>query len=163
MGSETWLNTLKTTKDLCGLLETSPRLSLKISVFRDMCRNVASLSYDEKYKVGSIIVTDDFRDIVAIGYNGNYKGGPNQRESNDVGLSGFLHAEENALIHMGMPYGLRHTTFMICTHKPCPMCAKRIVNAGITVVLYDNDYTALGDQTDRIFQDAGVVCLKLEC
>jgi deoxycytidylate deaminase len=37
---------------------------------------------------------------LAIGYNGNYAGGPNEVESTEPGMSGMLHAEINALIKL---------------------------------------------------------------
>jgi dCMP deaminase len=96
-----------------------------------------------------------------MGYNGNYKGGPNIRESFETGKSGFLHSEENALFHLCKPYELRSNLIMICTHKPCPMCAKRIVNSGIKNVMYVNDYDALGPGTDEIFKHGDVKCEKV--
>ena len=133
----------------------------KIKVFKQICESVSSMSYDEKVKVGTIIFTDDFRDICSIGYNGNYSGGPNSRDSLEVGKSGFLHSEENALFHLSKPYELRHHLVMMCTHKPCTMCAKRIVNAGIKRVFYINEYHEYGNQTAEIFKNAGVIWLKI--
>jgi len=139
-----------------SVAEVNDRSKLKLEVFKEICKSISTLSYDDKYKVGTIIITEDFRDICAIGYNGNYKGGPNKRDSEDTGMSGFLHAEENCLLHLSKPYELRDKLIMICTHKPCPMCAKRIVNAGIKKVLYIKDYTAAGDGTAEIFKNANV-------
>jgi dCMP deaminase len=96
-----------------------------------------------------------------MGYNGNYKGGPNERESMETGGSGFLHSEENAIFHLCKPYELRSNLVMICTHKPCPMCAKRIVNSGIKKVMYVNEYDAMGQGTDLIFKSSGIICEKI--
>lgn len=57
------------------------RVSLKVNAFKNMCLSLAELSHDPKFKVGTIIITPDFREICALGYNGNYRGGPNTRES----------------------------------------------------------------------------------
>lgn len=140
--------------------KTKKRLLKKLNVFKKICLDISELSYDPKHKVASIIITKDFREICAIGYNGNYASGPNKRDSNEVGKSGFLHAEENTLIHLSKPFELRDKLIMICTHKPCPMCAKRIVNAGIKHVYYVNDYDALGPATDKIFENSGVYLHK---
>ena len=142
-------------------LTMSERSRLKLGVFKNMCLELSRLSHDPKMKVAAIIITDDFREVCAIGYNGNYKGGPNERESTETGMSGFLHGEENCLYHLSKPYESRSRLIMICTHKPCPMCAKRIVNADIKKVFYVNDYSALGPGTDDIFDVAGVSCLKI--
>jgi dCMP deaminase len=133
----------------------------KINVFKNVCVEISTLSHDPKLKVGTIIITDDFRDVCAIGLNGNYTGGPNSRDSDEVGMSGFLHSEENALFHLSKPYELRDNLIMICTHKPCPMCAKRIVNSGIKRVLYINEYNALGSATDTIFVHSNIFCSSI--
>jgi dCMP deaminase len=153
-----FLDNLRHTKEKSG---RSQRVQHKLEVFKQICLNISALSYDEKFKVGTIIITDDFRDICAIGYNGNYKGGPNCRDSMDTGASGFLHSEENALFHLSKPYELRDRLIMICTHKPCPMCAKRIVNAGIKNVLYISEYNDAGAGTDEIFKNSKIHCERI--
>jgi len=134
----------------------------KLSVFMKMCNELSSLSYDDKYKVASIIITKDYREVCAIGYNGGYKGGPNKRSSLDHGKSGFLHAEENALFHLCKPYELRNDLLMLCTHKPCSMCARRIVNSGIKDIVYYADYTDAEAATDHIFEITGTSCTKFD-
>jgi dCMP deaminase len=138
------------------------RQKQKIAVFMKMCRELSTLSYDPKYKVSSIIITSDYREVCAIGYNGGYKGGPNERSSLEQGNSGFLHAEENALFHLCKPYELRHDLIMLCTHKPCSMCAKRIVNSGIQKVVYESDYSDQEAATDEIFRIGRTICVKYD-
>ena len=139
----------------------SDRNNLKLSVFKNMTLELARLSHDSKMKVATMIITQDFREICSIGYNGNYKNGPNERESMDIGMYGFLHSEENALYHLCKPYELRNNLIMICTHKPCPMCAKRIVNSGIGNVAYVNEYNSLGDTTEQILLSGNVKLIKI--
>jgi dCMP deaminase len=146
-------------EDVLG--EMTERQLMKLDVFKSMCLELSRLSHDSKMKVATIIITDDFREVCAIGYNGNYKGGPNERESMETGQSGFLHSEENALFHLSKSFELRNKLIMICTHKPCPMCAKRIVNSEIKRVLYVEDYCGLGNSTDEIFLNGGVRCSKI--
>ena len=138
------------------------RYQKKLSVFMKMCEELSSLSYDPKYKVSSIIITSDYREVCAIGYNGSYKGGPNARNSMSSGNSGFLHAEENALFHLCKPYELRSRLIMLCTHKPCSMCSKRIVNSGIQRVVYLNDYSDVENETDDVFMISDTLCIKYE-
>lgn len=133
-----------------GDMNQSSRHDLKVQVFKSICNELAKLSYDPKHKVATIIFTRDFRDICAIGYNGNYKGGPNERESDVVGQSGFLHSEENALIHLDVPFGSREELILMCTHKPCPMCMKRIINSGIRSVMYMEEYNSMGDISEIV-------------
>ena len=101
-------------------------------------RLVAERSYDPRLKVGAIIVSEDNAVMLALGYNGNAKGLPNVPESNEPGASAFLHAEENCLIKAPHHYPLPKVMYL--THSPCSMCAKRIINAGISRVIYDVEY-----------------------
>lgn len=99
---------------------------------------VAERSYDPRLKVGAIIVSDDNTRLLSLGYNGNYRGGPNVPDSIDPGKSGFVHAEVNALIKCD--YNYNRKKIMYLTHSPCIQCAKLIVNANISEVLYDIEY-----------------------
>lgn len=138
------------------------RLRLKIATFMDICTTLSRLSHDAKYSVATIIVSGDMREICAIGYNGDVKGGPNTRKNFASGESGFLHAEENALFHLNKPFEIRGDLILFCTHKPCTMCAKRIVNSGIKKVIYLNEYTDKLGMTDEIFELAYVKCSKYD-
>lgn len=144
------------------MTDTLNRHKQKLDVFMKMCIELSSLSYDLKYKVASIIITKDYREVCAIGYNGSYKGGPNERTSMIQGQSGFLHAEENALFHLCKPYELRGELLMLCTHKPCSMCARRIVNSGIKNVIYHSDYIDAEAASDHIFSVTGTACVKFD-
>jgi dCMP deaminase len=103
-----------------------------------VAKTISLRSYDDALKVGAIVVSDDNTQMLSIGYNGNYKGGPHEKESNEPGLSGFLHAEANAIIKLD--YNFPKKKHMYVTHSPCRMCAKMIINAGISRVVYDIQY-----------------------
>jgi dCMP deaminase len=75
---------------------------------------------------------------LALGYNGDHAGGPNSRESEVPGESGFIHAEVNALIKLD--YNNPKKKIMYVSMSPCKMCAKSIINAGISEVVYRDDY-----------------------
>lgn len=118
-----------------------------------MTERIASLSYDTKHQVGSIIVKKDFSTIASVGFNGNYSGGENKRDSDHTGESGFLHAEENAIIKANTEHPENYIVFVTMT--PCPMCAKRIANKGIKEIIYLNVYSnATG--TVEICRNAGI-------
>lgn len=104
-------------------------------------RSVAERSYDPRLKVGAIIVSDDNTRLLSLGYNGNYRGGPNIPDSTDPGQSGFIHAEANCLIKCD--YNFNRKKIMYLTHSPCVACSKLIVNSGISEVIYDQDYRDL--------------------
>jgi len=88
--------------------------------------------------VGCVITSWDYNRVLAIGYNGNYKGGPHGCDSKEPGKCGCLHAEENAIIKLDFndPSFKRLYT----TTSPCKMCSKRIINAGIEQVVYTELY-----------------------
>lgn len=93
-------------------------------------------------KVGTVITSKDFRKVLAIGYNGNASGLPNQCDrtgAEAVGNCGCLHAEENAVINCDVPRQTEKIVF--CTHLPCVACAKRLINlGGVQEVFYLTDY-----------------------
>jgi len=108
------------------------------SIWMDMAKSIARRSYDETLKVGAIIVAEDNSQVLSVGYNGNYKGGPNRRESDEPGQSFLIHAEENALIKCD--YNFHKKKHMYVTHSCCKMCSKLVINAGITRVIYGEEY-----------------------
>ena len=79
--------------------------------------------------------------MLAIGYNGDHKGGSNVRESLEPGQSGFIHAEINALIKLD--YNNPKKKKMYLTLSPCRHCAKAIINGGIQKVFYRQAYRDL--------------------
>jgi dCMP deaminase len=107
-------------------------------VWMEIALAISERSYDPRLKVGSIIVSDDNHQMLALGYNGNYMGGPNQPESLEPGQSGFLHAEINALVKCD--YNFHKNKIMYVTHSPCKQCCKAIVNGGIKGLVYKTIY-----------------------
>lgn len=99
---------------------------------------ISERSYDPRHRVGAVIVTEDNTQVLAVGYNGNYAGGPNEVESNDPGESGMIHAEINALLKMD--YNIPKRKKLYVTLSPCRMCAKAIINSGIDEVVYRDEY-----------------------
>ena len=110
-------------------------------IWMDFAENISKRSYDPRFQVGSVVVTEDNCQVLAVGYNGNYAGGPNEVESNIPGESGMLHAEINALIKLD--YNNPKNKKMYLTLSPCKMCAKAIINAGIKEVFYKEAYRDL--------------------
>jgi dCMP deaminase len=104
----------------------------------NIAKTIAERSYDVNMKVGAIIVSDDNTRVLSVGYNGNFAGGPNNRESDEQGQSGFLHAELNCCLKCD--YNFTKKKVMYVTHSPCKDCCKVIVNAGISSVIYENEY-----------------------
>ena len=107
----------------------------------EFAHSISRRSYDPRHQVGAIVVTEDNTQVLAVGYNGNYAGGPNKVESIAPGESGMLHAEINCLLKMDYNNPKKKTMYV--TLSPCPMCSKAIINAGINKVIYDESYRDL--------------------
>jgi len=118
---------------------------------------VATRSTCLRRHVGAILVKD--KRILATGYNGSPSG---LKHCSEVGclrenlsipsgtrheLCRGLHAEQNAIIQAANHgISIRGAT-LYCTNKPCIICSKMIINAGITQVYYKEGYDdALADQ-----------------
>jgi len=107
----------------------------------------------KRLNVGCVIVSPDYRKVIAVGYNGNATGLKNECDSSEPGKCGCIHAEENAVINCDVPRTTPKVVF--CTHLPCKMCAKRLVNlGGVRKVYYDEDYR-LREGLD-VLRDAGI-------
>ncbi len=127
------------------------------TVWMKFAHLISKRSYDPRYQVGAIVVTEDNTQVMAVGYNGNYSGGPNEVESAIPGESGMLHAEINALLKCD--YNDPQRKIMYITLSPCRMCAKAIINAGIDEVIYDELYR--DDSGLEILKSAGLDVRKI--
>lgn len=104
----------------------------------EVAQIVSLRSYDRRLRVGTVIVSADNTQVLSVGYNGNFRGGPHQHESIEPGKSGFIHAEVNALVKCN--YGFHKPKHMYITHSPCKDCAKLILNADIARLVYNVKY-----------------------
>lgn len=123
-----------------------------------IARTIAARSCDPRLKVGAIVVSSDNTQMLSGGYNGNYAGGPNEHESPEPGQSGFIHAEINALIKLD--FNFSKEKHMYLTHSPCRMCAKCIINVGITCVTYGEAYR--DPSGVELLTGAGVIARSIE-
>lgn len=117
---------------------------------------IAKRSYDPRHRVGAVIVTEDNTQVLAVGYNGNYSGGPNEVESEIPGESGMLHAEINAVLKCD--YNCPKRKIMYVTLSPCRMCAKAIINSGISEIVYDVEYRDTSGI--NLLRDSGILVRK---
>jgi dCMP deaminase len=119
---------------------------------------ISNRSYDPRLKVGAIVVSEDNSQMLSIGYNGNYKGGPHVQESSEPGQSGFIHAEVNALVKCDFNFSKKKHMYL--THSPCRACAKLIINAEIARVVYDIPYRDTSGL--EILSSVGIEVFSLE-
>jgi len=132
--------------------------------FMDIAKMVAKRSTCLRRHVGAILVKD--KRILATGYNGAPAG---LKHCEEVGclrekisvpsgerheLCRGLHAEQNAIIQAAY-YGIPIADSTIyCTNKPCIICAKMIINAGINKIVYENGYNDL--LADQMLMEANI-------
>ena len=136
--------------------------------FMQMAELTAQRSTCLRRQVGAIIVKE--KHIIATGYNGAPKGLPHceelggcLREKLEIPsgerheLCRALHAEQNAIIQAAtLGQSIEGATIYI-THQPCIICAKMIINAGISRSVIRRGYP---DEMSRgMLREAG---LKVE-
>lgn len=119
---------------------------------------MAQRSYDPRLKVGCVIVPEDNTSVLGIGYNGNYKGGPHQHESPVPGQGGFVHAETNALVKCDFNFHKKKHLYV--THSPCRTCAKLIINADVSRVIFQVPYRDTSGVD--LLRSVGIKTLSLE-
>ena len=97
--------------------------------------------------------------MLAVGYNGNASGLPNQCDTQIPGQCGCLHSEENAAINCDSPRNVEKLVFV--THHPCVYCAKRLINLGnVKKVHYLHDYR--NSSARELFEYVGIELKKIE-
>lgn len=114
-----------------------------ISMYVDLAHRVAKQSYCQRLQVGAVIVTLD--DFMCIGYNGMPSGLPNQEceffNGEELKTSKtVLHAESNAILKAAKGGMKLSGSTLFVTHAPCMDCAKLIVQAGISRVIFSQSY-----------------------
>ena len=118
--------------------------------------------------IGCVIVKD--KRIMTTGYNGAPAGIKTCRDKGEclrdkLGIpSGTrmetcyaVHAEQNAIVQAAKLGVSIDGATLYCTHQPCSMCCKMIINSGIKRVIYKEGYP--DPFTLELFAEAGV---KLE-
>ncbi|MFO7819553.1 MAG: cytidine/deoxycytidylate deaminase family protein [Halanaerobacter sp.] len=118
--------------------------------FMELTHVVAKRSTCLRRKVGAIIVQD--KRVLTTGYNGAPSGLPHcsetgcLREKKNVPsgerheLCRGLHAEQNAIIQAAQHGTSIEGAVLYCTHQPCILCTKMIINAGIERIVFKGAY-----------------------
>ncbi len=99
----------------------------------------AENSYCKRRQVGALIVKGKM--IISDGYNGTPSGFENNCEDeNNITKPYVLHAEANAITKVACSNNSSDGSTLYVTSSPCIECAKLIVQAGITRVVYSEKY-----------------------
>lgn len=137
----------------------------------ELTEQVGSWASCIRRKVGAIIVRE--KRVMTTGYNGAPAGisscierGECLRQKLNIPsgthheLCFAAHAEQNAIIQAAR-YGVNiNGATLYCTHQPCVICAKMIINAGITRVVYKEGYP--DEFSMKLFDEAGTEIVKYE-
>jgi len=135
--------------------------------FMDIAHLVSQRATCPRRSVGAVIVRD--KRILATGYNGAPRGlshCPEDGEHHDWPTGCMkaghcirsLHAEQNALLQAAMIGIPCEGSSMYVTCQPCNTCAKMIINAGITRVVYEGDYP--DDFSLELFRESQLEVLR---
>ena len=119
-----------------GAEAESDRIPL-FEVYMRMAEELAKRSTCHRLQVGTVVTDSRLENVLAIGYNGNARGLPNRCDTAVPGACGCIHSEVNALVKA--PGSVRDKVVFV-TNSPCLMCAKLIINSGVTHVYYRRIY-----------------------
>lgn len=132
-----------------------------------MAEEVATWSscYQDNRQVGAVIAKN--KRILTTGYNGASSGIVSCKEKGEcirrkLGIASgtkheicyATHAEQNAIIQAArMGISIDGAT-LYCTHQPCVICAKMIINSGIVRIVYRSGYP--DEFAMQLLHEAGV-------
>ena len=134
----------------------------------DIAKLVARRSTCLRRQVGAVVVKD--KNILATGYNGTPSGITHCSETGCLReqlkvpsgerheLCRGIHAEQNAIIQAALHGVSIKEAVLYCTNLPCSICAKMIINAGITQIVYLSGYADA--MSEEMLAEAGVDVIK---
>ena len=120
--------------------------------------------------VGAVLVKD--KHVLATGYNGAPM---NLAHCGEVGclrqernvpsgkmheLCRGLHAEQNAIIQAAYHGVSIEGATLYCTHQPCVVCAKMLINAGVKRIVFQNPYP--DELAESMLKEAGMEMVVIE-
>ena len=135
--------------------------------FMEMAHLVSTWTscYTEGRAIGAVIVKD--KRVMTTGYTGAPAGLPTCREKGEclrrkLGVERgtrtevcfAIHAGQNAIIQAAKLGSSIDGGTRDCTHQPCSVCTRIIINAGIRRVVYQHGYP--DDFSLELFHQAGV-------
>jgi dCMP deaminase len=135
--------------------------------FMEIATVVAKRSTCLRNQVGALFVRN--KRILSSGYNGAPAGLQHcdqvgcAREGVESGtrheLCRAVHAEQNAIIQAALHGVSIEGATLYCTHQPCILCAKMMINARVCRVVYRDSYP--DDTALQFLSQAGIEVLQL--
>jgi len=133
------------------------------SYFINIALAVAERSTCDRAQVGAVLVRD--KRILTTGFNGSPSGLPHCDTAGHLLVDGHcvrtIHAETNAIIQAALHGVSTKDATCYVTHFPCINCTKTLINAGITEIVYLNDYR-IDDNALQFLNTVGVVLKQIE-
>jgi len=141
-----------------------PKRPEKDEYFLKIASVVAEQSTCRRHHMGAIAVRD--KHILSTGYNGAAAGLKDCLElgclRDELGIKSgtrieicrAIHAEQNAIIQAALHGVSLEGATMYCTHTPCILCAKMMVNARIARSVSFGKY--IDDEFIKLFEEAGI-------
>lgn len=141
--------------------------------FIDMAQLVSTWSscFQTNRQVGAVIVKN--KRVMTTGYNGaasgikscKERGSCLRRELNIPSgtrheICYATHAEQNAIIQAAKLGVCIDGATLYCTHQPCVICAKMIINSGIKRIVYKDGYP--DEFSMQLLRESGVEIVKFE-
>jgi dCMP deaminase len=119
----------------------------KLQNYMDIAETVAKRSHDAQTKVGALLVNNTSGAIIATGYNGFIKGAPDAELPNTRPdkYEYILHAEMNLLTNCARHGISMADCFCVCTHSPCKLCMRLLINSGVNYVVAKELYKDFDD------------------
>lgn len=106
--------------------------------YMDIAEKFATLSKDSRLKVGSVLVSFDYSNIISCGVNGWEIGGQNIPDSLEEGNA--IHSEINCMLKVENKSIYKNSNLYV-THIPCSRCSRCIVNFGVIKnVIFKHEY-----------------------
>ncbi|RJX29252.1 MAG: cytidine deaminase [Dethiobacter sp.] len=134
------------------------------SYFLEIASVIAGRSTCLRRKVGAILVKD--KRLLTTGYNGAPAG---LKHCLEIGclrqvknipsgerheLCRGLHAEQNAIIQAALHGVSIKGADLYCTHHPCSLCSKMLINSGVEKVILKEGYP--DELAQQLFKEAEI-------
>jgi len=136
--------------------------------FDEYCLKIASVvaerSTCRRHHMGAVAVKN--KHILTTGYNGAPAGGKdclelgcirdemNIESGTQQEICRAIHAEQNVIIQAGLHGVSLEGSTVYCTHTPCVLCAKMLINAKIARSVSFGKYN--DDRFIELFREAGI-------
>lgn len=132
--------------------------------FMEIAELVSSRSTCLRRQVGAVLVRD--KQIISTGYNGApravrhcQEAGCLRQELNIPSgerheICRGTHAEQNAIVQAALHGVSTEGVALYCTHQPCILCAKMLINAGVKKIIFQGEYP--DSLAKELFNEANV-------